>query len=205
MFKRNKPATSTVHTPRSRKALEGDNPLARRLRAEDEPATIDLESGDGFENRADASPAEPLTRHLDETELPNTSRAGDDSHDIQGPTVCGILLVLSGPARGDILTLHYGENQVIRSDNGSFSIDRDNKTGAEPVVGLRYEPGSRQFEVTPGLPDSPVSIDGDELASSRVLAHGQHINAGPDEFRLVTICNDTFSWQADRDDSALAG
>ena len=193
MFKRNKPAPAAIHTPRSRKALEGDNPLARRLKAEDEPATIDLESGDGFGNGDELSPVEPPTRQLGEQELPS-HRQAEDSRAVPETAPCGILVVLSGPARGDILTLHYGENRVFRNDSGDFSVTREAQTGAEQLAEIHFDPDTQSFELFPGVPGHPVSINDDELVTARTLIDGQHIGCGSVEFRLVAICNERFSW-----------
>ena len=108
IFKRKKKTPAQVstqapaqHVMRGRDTVPRENPLARRLRTEDEPATVDLDSGVSFP--ADAAPAdqEPPTRDLGDEPLADPGHAPEPESPVRNSA--GRLVITQGSAGGVVV------------------------------------------------------------------------------------------------------
>lgn len=91
MFRRNQP----------------ENPLAKRVRAADEPATLDLD----------------LSAEVPATDEPPTRDLAAGEESISGTNlVCAVLVALDGPEKGALKQIFEGENHF---DDGSVNVTYD--------------------------------------------------------------------------------
>ena len=91
----------------------GQNPLAQRFRNDDEPDTIELGQGAGFNELSNGESGETTTGFL-------AGEAADEESFTQKPMdnpISGFLVVIRGPGRGSVSTLAYGTNSIGRNSS----------------------------------------------------------------------------------------
>ena len=119
-------------------------------------------------------------------------RAGHSEHD----PVVGIVVVLTGPGKGQLRTLGYGSNSIGRSENSRIRLDfGDSNISRDAHATLTYDARGRKFYIQHNggrnltyLADQPVLVP-------TVLEHGQDITLGATTLRFVPFCGPDFDWQ----------
>jgi len=180
----------TVENRQERPVSSAENPLARRFQAEDEPDTIDLVEAAG--HTRDQEQGVDTTRLL-------SAQAPDEGADPElalTDPVAGFLAIVSGPGRGCVSTLHYGNNSIGRSASQRVSLDYgDSRISRENHCHVTYDPVTKTFFLQPGDGKNLTYLDGQPVLTVTELSAGNHIRVGNTELRFVPLCGKNFDWQ----------
>lgn len=120
--------------------------------------------------------------------------AADMLADAQSGPVVGWLAVISGPGRGQVLTLHYGVNDIGRGVKARVRLDfGDTFIALENQAAIIYTAGSRRFYLQAiaaetWLNERPARGSA-ELVGDEVLQFGQT------RLRFVPLCGPDFDWR----------
>lgn len=194
-------SSANAANPRSRigtgndpeKSIPADtNPLARRFVADDEPDTIDLEPAVEFPDAGVEDQDVPTTRTL-------CDEAGDADRveNITPPnSVTGFLVIISGPERGSILMLRYGNNVIGYDASQRLSLDQEDKPEShESLCLVTYDRVTRKFYLQPGEGNNPTCLEGQPVLAGTELVAGNHIRVGETELRFIPLCGKDFDWK----------
>jgi hypothetical protein len=107
----------------------------------------------------------------------------------------GWMIVVSGPGRGASYPLLTGvsqigrdEDQAVQLDFGDTSISRSNHAA------IAFDDEERSFFIGHGGKSNLVRLNGKPLLSTERLRNGDMIRIGETMLRLVTLCDESFSW-----------
>ncbi len=203
VFRRKKSSSGTsasVPRPRGREGAGNgpagpvsgaENPLARRFRLDEEPDTIDLERADGFRDTSDQEQDVPTTRILSGD---NEEAAPAENRALKDP-VSGFLAVISGPGRGSVSMLHYGNNSIGRDVSQAIALDHgDSRISRENHCTVTYDPVTREFYLQQGEGNQLTYLEGQPVLAPTQLAAGNQIRLGDTVLRFVPLCGKDFDW-----------
>jgi hypothetical protein len=204
IFRRKKDrSTGTEETPhmRSRGKADsiagngpgsGQNPLAQRFRNDDEPDTIELGQGTGFNEFSKGESGEMTTGIL-------AGETADEESSTQQPMenpISGFLVVIRGPGRGSVSTLVYGTNSIGRHSSQCVALDHgDKRISRENHCLVSFDSISGKFYVQPGEGRSLTYLGDDPVLIPTELTGGSHIRIGDTVLRFVPLCGSDFSWE----------
>ena len=170
----------------------GQNPLAQRFRNDDEPDTIELGQGAGFNELSNGESGEMTTGIL-------AGEAADEESFTQKPMdnpISGFLVVIRGPGRGSVSTLAYGTNSIGRNSSQCVALDHgDERISRENHCLVSFDSVSGKFYVQPGEGRSLTYLGDDPVLIPTELTGGSHIRIGDTVLRFVPLCGDEFSWE----------
>ena len=168
-----------------------DNPLARRFRVDEEPDTIDLERADGFRDTSDQEQDVPTTRILSGD---NEEVAFAENRALKDP-VSGFLAVISGPGRGSVSMLHYGNNSIGRDVSQAIALDHgDSRISRGNHCTVTYDPVTRKFYLQQGDGNQLTYLEDQPVLAPTQLAAGNQIRLGDTVLRFVPLCGKDFKW-----------
>lgn len=160
------------------------NPLARRLRAAGEPATVDLAAG-AADREAGAD--EPGTRDLE---------AARETLDACEP-VTGFLVVVDGPGRGTFAPVYQGMNSLGRMPTQRIRLDYgDELIAPENHCQVIYDGLSRRFFVQQGAEGNATRVAGSAVLAPAQLQAGAELRVGETVLRFLPLCGEAFDWDA---------
>ena len=171
----------------------GENPLARRLRATEEPATVDL-AATAADRQAGAD--EPGTCDL---------AAGDEPDDTAAACepVTGFLVVVDGPGRGNFAPVYRGMNSLGRMPTQRIRLDYgDELIAPENHCQVIYDALSRRFFVQQGTESNATLVSGSAVLAPVQLQAGGELRVGGTVLRFLPLCGETFDWDADASERA---
>jgi hypothetical protein len=168
-----------------------ENPLARRFRVDEEPDTIDLERAEGFRDIADPEQDASTTRIFSSD---NGDAAPIENQALEDP-VAGFLAIISGPGRGSVSMLHYGNNSIGRDVSQRISLDHgDSRISRENHCTVTYDPLTRKFYLQHGEGNQLTWLEGQPVLAPTQLAGGNQIRVGDTVLRFVPLCDEDFDW-----------
>lgn len=171
----------------------GDNPLARRLRAAEEPATVDLVATTADR---EAAAAEPATRDLAPGKEPADSATACDP-------VAGFLVVVAGPGRGNFAPVYRGMNSLGRMPNQRIRLDYgDEAIASENHCQVTYDGQSRRFFVQQGAEGNETRVGGRALLAPAPLQAGEELRVGGTVLHFLPLCGESFDWDAEASERA---
>jgi len=190
--KESPPAASS--TMRGRQATgSGQNPLARRFLDDDEPDTVDLDEPARFQSEPDDDSTESPTHLL----ASDASKSGSPEHDPIEDPVSGFLVVISGPGRGNVLTLGYGINPVGRDPSQRVALDfGDQRISRSNHCLMTFDALSGKFYIQPGEGRNLAYLDDQPVLVPTELPGGRHIRLGDTTLRFIPLCGEDFSWES---------
>ncbi|MER2556270.1 MAG: FHA domain-containing protein [Candidatus Competibacter denitrificans] len=112
-----------------------------------------------------------------------------------GPIV-GWLAVIAGPGRGQVLALHYGVNDIGRSDKSRVRLDfGDSAIMSDSHAAIIYTARSRRFYLQSLTAE--VELNGQPAQESLELAGGAILQLAQTRLRFVPLCGADFDWRDD--------
>ena len=114
-----------------------------------------------------------------------------DAH--SGPVV-GWLAVISGPGRGQVLTLQYGVNDIGRGVKARVRLDfGDTFIALENQAAIIYTAGSRRFYLQAIAAETWLNER--PARGSAELVGGEVLQFGQTRLRFVPLCGPDFDWR----------
>jgi|TARA_B100001063_G_scaffold238466_1_gene260680 hypothetical protein len=118
------------------------------------------------------------------------------SDDVMMDPPVGWLVLISGPGKGNFLTLGYGQNTIGRGENVRLKLDfGDTEISREPNAVVTYDPKSRKFYLSPGTGQNLTYLNEEPILSPTIIESGAKINLGQTSLRLAEFCDEKFDWQ----------
>lgn len=109
-----------------------------------------------------------------------------------GPIV-GWLAVIAGPGRGQVLSLHYGVNDIGRSDQSRVRLDFGDATIVpDNQAAIIYTARSRRFYLQSMAAE--VWLNSQPALGSVELTGGEVLQLGQTSLRFVPLCGPDFDW-----------
>lgn len=110
-----------------------------------------------------------------------------------GPVV-GWLAIIAGPGCGQVLSLHYGVNDIGRSDKSRVRLDfGDASIVSDNQAAIIYTAGSRRFYLQSVAVE--VWLEGQPARGSVELSGGEILQLGQTRLRFVPLCGPDFDWR----------
>jgi len=174
----------------SNDSVAGQNPLARRFEAVNEPETVDLIESGRFPDREPTD--EEVTRVLAE----NPAKVIISDDEIPDDPVAGFLVVIEGLGRGKVFNVGYGMNSIGRDPSQCIALDfGDSQIAREAHCLLSFDPVTNRFHLQAGGEEQPTFLDEELVLSAPVeLKNGSQLRLGGTVLRFVPLCSDEFSW-----------
>ena len=107
--------------------------------------------------------------------------------------VVGWLVCIKGPEKGRDYRIHSEKNSVGRSDAMDISI-KDETISREGQAFIVYNPKKRLFRLHPGMGQSLVYLNDDEVVTPAEMKGKDRITIGQSEFIFVPLCGEDFDW-----------
>ena len=176
MFKRTPPKSDT------------DNPLARRVVRGDDRPTVPLDEGE--------------TRKLDSEPMagndPATTILGSGPGEAD-PAV-GVLLVIDGPGRGEVVTLGRGVNELGRGDNQRARLDfGDSGISRERQAVISFDHRDGAFWLQPGSGPNLCYLGDEPVLAPVRLASGNRITVSETHLLFRPLVGEDFDWPDSHD------
>ncbi len=179
MFKRKRPRDT-----------DEDNPLARRVAKGDDSPTDPLVEASAAPTRVLGEDNEPETRILADA----TSVTPGDA--LADPPV-GILLVISGPGRGRLLSFGYGMNTIGRGAGQRVRLDvGDDRVSREDHARIVYDPVAGRFHLMHGGGPNLTYRAGEPVLEPVELHDGDRITLGDTHLLFRALVGPDFDWNA---------
>ncbi len=118
---------------------------------------------------------------------------GGGQRDVVFPT--GWLVIVAGPGKGTYFTLAQGVSQIGRDEDQAVQLDfGDTSISRQNHAAIAFDEERRSFFVGHGGKSNLVRLNGKPLLSTEPVRNGDEIRIGETTLRLVTLCDDRFSW-----------
>jgi hypothetical protein len=119
-----------------------------------------------------------------------------ESDPVRQNPVVGWLVIISGPGRGQALTLGYGLNSIGRGAEARVRLDfGDRQISRESHALLSYDPRGRRFYLQHGGGTNLTYLNDQPVLTPTELPNGAVILMGKTELRFVAFCGPAFDWQ----------
>lgn len=115
--------------------------------------------------------------------------------------ICGWLVVVKGPGRGAICTVHGGLNSVGRDASNRVPLDFGDGTisGNKHCV-IVYDEVERMFAIKHEEGKNLTRVGGKAAMELTPLGSGDEITIGETTLRFVALCGPDFDWPDTADD-----
>lgn len=118
---------------------------------------------------------------------------GGGQRDVAFPA--GWLVIVAGPGKGTYFTLAQGVSQIGRDEDQAVQLDfGDTSISRQNHAAIAFDEERRSFFVGHGGKSNLVRLNGKPLLSTEPVRNGDQIRIGETTLRLVTLCDDRFSW-----------
>lgn len=143
---------------------------------------------------AAAKPRPKAARLKGSTKAPLTGPAITPAVSL-GPIV-GWLAVIAGPGRGQVLALHYGVNDIGRSDKSRVQLDfGDSAILPDNHAAIIYTARSRRFYLQ--ALTTAIELNGRPAQESVELVGGAMLQLAQTRLRFMPLCGPDFDWRDD--------
>lgn len=110
--------------------------------------------------------------------------------------VCGWLVVVAGPGRGNFAAIHDGMNSIGRAEDQATRIDfGDDTISRSEHAFVTYDYRGRKFYLQHGGKASVVRLNGRPVLQPVDLNPGDRISLGATELVFMAFCGEAFDWQ----------
>lgn len=141
-----------------------------------------------------AAQAEPAVAKAAQSVAAQAPAVAEIATDLQSGAVVGWLVVISGPGRGQILTLHYGVNDIGRGDKARIRLNfGDTFIAVENQAAIIYTARSRRFYFQ-GI-TAETWLDERPAQGLIELVGGETLQLGQTRLRFVPLCGLDFDWR----------
>jgi hypothetical protein len=173
--------------------------------------------------RVDNDPTElmgrtgPTKTRADETEEPQTQVLGrptrrsqgtklfghdelpgvlEEAADALNDPVCGWLVIVDGPGRGNFIPVGYGQNTIGRNQGERICVNYgDEQISRESHCFIVYEPNEREFTVMRGMAKGLTYINQKVVLEPRPIHSGELLRIGATTLRFMAFCGPEYDWQ----------
>lgn len=129
------------------------------------------------------------------TKLFRPSSAGAIRDNLSQQPVVGWLVVVSGPGRGQALSLSYGVNSIGRSSSERVCLDfGDEEISRQKHALLTYDPKGKKFYLQNGEGVNLTYVGDNPVLQTTELKGGEIISLGKTELCFVAFCGPHFDW-----------
>jgi len=178
-----------------------DNPAGATISTPDMPATPSVQVPEPAVGRGGGRHGRTKTRVLgfNGADVEDATDPLDGGREALTASVArfpvGWLIVVAGPGRGTVFTLHHGvsrigrgEDQTVRLDFGDTSISRENHAA------IAFDPRQKGFFIGQSGKANLVRRNDRPLLSTEELSSGDRITVGETTLHFVALCGPEFAW-----------
>lgn len=137
------------------------------------------------------------TRIFEGSEAPATQRVHEHVSGGIDP-VCGWLICIEGPQKGQSFSILSEKNYLGRSDTMDIVLE-DEYVSNENHASIMYIPEKNVFRVAAGQSRSLVWLDDDTVDTSEEIHAGQVIRVGKSRLMFVPFCGVYYNWFCNND------
>ncbi|PCH59962.1 MAG: hypothetical protein COC19_06505 [SAR86 cluster bacterium] len=114
---------------------------------------------------------------------------------MSNPTVAW-LAVVSGPGKGEILTLGYGANSIGRGGGDRVNLDfGDLQISRQEHATITYDPRGRKFYLQHGRGNNLTYLEQEPVLTPTQLTRNAQITLGDTILLFIPLCSADFDWQ----------
>lgn len=112
-----------------------------------------------------------------------------------------LLMVVSGPGRGECFALKSGMSQIGRGEDQAVCLDfGDMAISRSNHAAVVYDPKENEFLLGHGGKSNIVRLNGKPVVSTSPMATGDEIEIGETRLRFVALCTGGFNWETTEDE-----
>lgn len=109
--------------------------------------------------------------------------------------ICGWLVVIDGPRKGQGFNLHAGKNFIGRADDMDVQILGDLQISRRNHAIIAYDPKNRQFMLVPGESEGLVYLNSQSVFQATNLTDMSLIQLGETTLVFRPFCGDNWAWE----------
>lgn len=109
--------------------------------------------------------------------------------------VCGWLICVEGPRKGQDYKIVKGKNFIGRSDDMDIQILGDNEITRRNHAVIVYDPKKKETVLLPGDSNGIVYLAENAVYGPTVLKEYDKIEIGQSKFVFIPFCGNNFDWQ----------